>query len=127
MGNIGATSNIGMLFLDFEVPNRLRLQGEASVSADDPMLKSYPGAELVVRINVTDVIINCPRYIHKMKRVEQSHNVPDANGQAPFAQWKRIDIAQEALPEKDIGKTEQAGGTMTMDEWVEKLMEGDGA
>lgn len=127
MGNIGATSNIGMLFLDFELPNRLRLQGEASVSADDPLLADYPGAELIVRVHVTDVIINCPRYIHKMKRVEQSHNVPAANGDAPFAQWKRIDVVQDALPAKDAGKTAAAGGAITMDEWVEQLMEGDGA
>jgi len=126
MGNISATSKIGMLFLDFETPNRLRLQGEASVSADDPLLSEYEEAELIIRINVTDVIINCPRYIHKMKRVEQSRHVPSAGKQTPFAQWKRIDMVQDALPAKDSGKTAAAGGTLTMDEWVESLMKGDG-
>ena len=59
MGNIGATNKIGMMFLDFETPNRLRVQGEATVSADDPMMSEYHEAELIVRVNVTDVIINC--------------------------------------------------------------------
>lgn len=127
MGNIGATSNIGMLFLDFESPNRLRLQGEASASADDPLLSEYLEAELIVRVNVTDVIINCPRYIHKMKRVKNSHNVPTADKETPYAEWKRIDVVQEALPAKDAGKTEKSGGTITMDEWVEDLMKGEGA
>lgn len=126
MGNIGATAKIGMLFLDFEIPNRLRLQGEASVSADDPLLGEYPEAELIIRVNVTDVIVNCPRYIHKMKRVEQSRHVPTAGKETPFAQWKRIDLVQEALPAKDSGRAEKAGGTMTMDEWVDNLMKGDG-
>ncbi len=126
LGNIGATSKIGMLFLDFETPNRLRLQGEASVSADDPLLSEYQEAELIIRVKVTDVIINCPRYIHKMKRVEQSRYVPSAGKETPYAEWKRIDMVQDALPAQDHGRAADAGGTITMDEWVENLMEGNG-
>lgn len=126
MGNIGATAKIGMMFLDFETPNRLRLQGEATVSADDPLLASYPEAELIVRVNVTDMIINCPRYIHRMQRVEQSRYVPQANKETPYAEWKRIDLVQEALPPKDAGKTDKAGGTLTMEQWGENLMNGNG-
>ena len=126
MGNIGATAKIGMMFLDFETPNRLRLQGEATVSADDPLLADYVEAELIVRVNVTDMIINCPRYIHRMQRVEQSRYVPQVDKETPYAEWKRIDVVQEALPPKDTGKTDQAGGTLTMDEWADNLMKGDG-
>ena len=126
MGNIGATAQVGMLFLDFEVPNRLRLQGEATLSADDPLLAEYKDAELIVRVNVTHVIINCPRYIHKMKRVEQSKAVPVADKDTPFAQWKRIDVVQEALPAKDQGRAETVGGTFTMEEWAENVAKGDG-
>ncbi|MGB1879901.1 MAG: pyridoxamine 5'-phosphate oxidase family protein [Gammaproteobacteria bacterium] len=126
MGNISATSQIGMLFLDFEVPNRLRLQGEASVSADDPLLAEYKDAELIVRVNVTHVIINCPRYIHKMRRIEQSGAVPAADRDTPFAQWKRIDVVQEALPSKDQGRAATEGGTMTMEEWAENVAKGNG-
>jgi predicted pyridoxine 5'-phosphate oxidase superfamily flavin-nucleotide-binding protein len=126
MGNISATSQIGMLFLDFEVPNRLRLQGEASVSADDPLLAEYKDAELIVRVNVTHVIINCPRYIHKMRRIEQSGAVPAAGRDTPFAQWKRIDVVQEALPSKDQGRAATEGGTMTMEEWAENVAKGNG-
>jgi predicted pyridoxine 5'-phosphate oxidase superfamily flavin-nucleotide-binding protein len=127
MGNIGATGQVGLLFLDFESPNRLRLQGEATVSAEDPLLAEYKDAELIVRINVTHVIINCPRYIHRMKRVEQSQTVPVADKPTPFAQWKRIDAVQEALSAKDQGRAEQSGGLITMDQWVDNLMKGDGS
>jgi predicted pyridoxine 5'-phosphate oxidase superfamily flavin-nucleotide-binding protein len=127
MGNIGATNKIGMLFLDFETPNRLRLQGEATVSADDPMMSDYHEAELIVRVNVTDVIINCPRYIHKMTRAQDSKNVPQVGKPTPFAEWKRIDMFQEALPGKDQGRAATVGGTLTIEGWVDNLMKGEGA
>ncbi len=76
---------------------------------------------------MTHVIINCPRYIHRMKRVEQSHTVPVADKPTPFAQWKRIDAVQEALPAKDQGRAEQSGGLITMDQWVDNLMKGEGS
>ena len=126
MGNISATSKIGMLFLDFETPNRLRLQGEASLSADDPLLESYPESELIVRVRVTDVIINCPRYIHRMKRIEQDRHVPKAGRETPYAEWKRIDAVQDALVAKDQGRAQQNGGEITMEEWAENLKDGKG-
>ncbi len=126
MGNIGETAQIGMLFLDFETPMRLRLQGEATVSADDPLIGEFPGAELVVRVNVTHVITNCPRYIHRMKRIGQSEAVPEASGKAPFAEWKRIDAVQEALPAKDQGRADEVGGLITMEEWAENVVKGKG-
>lgn len=64
MGNISATGLVGLLFIDFATPNRLRLQGRASISTSDQLMAEFPGAELVVRIAVTEVWPNCPRYIH---------------------------------------------------------------
>ena len=37
MGNLLANPKVGMLFLDFEKPNRLRVGGEASIAEADPM------------------------------------------------------------------------------------------
>jgi len=126
MGNIRATSKIGMMFLDFEIPNRLRLQGEASVSTDHPLLGEFQEADLLVVVNVTDVIVNCPRYIHKMQRVEQSRYVPEPDKDTPYAEWKRIDVFQDALPPRDAGKTAAAGGTLTIEEFTENLLKGNG-
>ena len=61
-----------------------------------------------------------------MKRVEQSRHVPISGQKTPFAQWKRIDVVQEALPDKDIGRAAEAGGTITMEEWGEEMMKGNG-
>ena len=44
MGNITATAKIGMLFIDFETPHRVRVHADATVSSDDPLLAEFPGA-----------------------------------------------------------------------------------
>lgn len=126
MGNLQATAHVGLLFLDFETPNRLRVQGSASVSAEDPLLADYPEAELIVRVAVTHVIVNCPRYLHKMQRVAQSVAVPVAQAETPYAQWKRIDALQSVLPQKDHGRAAGAGGLISMEQWVANLMKGEG-
>lgn len=109
MGNIAASARIGMLFIDFEDPTRLRVQAMASVSDDDPLLDQYPGAELIVRASITGAWVNCPRYIHRHSRVEESKYVPDAAGEAPLPPWKRIDTLHPALPAADRERAEAAG------------------
>ena len=61
MGNIACDGRIGLLFMDFERPHRVRAHANAVVSNDDPMVEDYPGADLIVRATVTDVFVNCPR------------------------------------------------------------------
>lgn len=126
LGNIQATAKVGLLFLDFEKPNRLRLHGTASIQRDDSLLQAYPGADLVVRVAVEAIFVNCPRYIHPYQKIAPSHYVPKADGEAPFAQWKRIDALQDVLPPRDQGKTAQAGGTISAEEYGAKLMTGEG-
>src|SRR5690606_25444151 len=95
MGNIAGNPNIGMLFIDFEVPNRLHLQGAASVTADDPLLANYAEAALIVRVRIQQVWVNCPRYIHRYQKLAPSQNVPRAECRAPLAEWKRLDAVQD--------------------------------
>ena len=125
MGNIATNHKVGILFIDFENPHRVRLHGEASVSANDPLLSSFIGAELVVRVAVTKLWVNCPRYIHRYKRVDTSRYVPRADCDAPLAVWKRLDVVNDALPPKDQGRPEREGGQITMEQYVEKLMKGE--
>lgn len=124
MGNIADTAQIGMLFIDLETPNRVRVQATASVSDDDPELARYPGANLLVRASVRQVFHNCGRYIHKHQRVSASPYVPDAAGAAPYPSWKRIDLLQDVLRPGDAGRTEQEGGTITFEDYLGKLGSG---
>ena len=124
MGNIRATAQVGLLFIDFETPHRLRVQGTATVGDTDPLLASYPGADLVVRIAISRIFVNCSRYVHQYRRVKSSRYVPREGCETPFAEWKRIDVVQEALPPRDEGKAARAGGTISVEEYEARLAEG---
>jgi len=125
MGNIADTAKIGLLFMDFETPNRIRVQATAKVSSDDKLLSRYPGANLIVRAHVDKVFINCARYIHKHTRVETSPYVPASDGAQPFPAWKRIDFLQDSLRPEDQGRAELEGGVITEDEYGAKLQAGE--
>ena len=58
-----------MLFIDFETPHRMRLQGTASIDENDPLIMEFSGADLVVRVHVEELFINCPRYVHRYTKV----------------------------------------------------------
>ncbi len=124
MGNIAETRKVGLLFIDFETPNRLRVQGDAAISKDPELLARFPGANMVIEIDITRVFVNCARYIHKHQRVENSKYVPDAKGEQPFPAWKRIDKLQPALPQKDQGRAEQEGGVITDDDYIDHVAKG---
>ena len=124
LGNLVATARVGMLFIDFETPHRLRVQGVASVDRNDPLLEQFAGADALVRVAVSEIFVNCSRYVHKYQPVAASRYVPRAGCAAPFAEWKRIDLVQDALPPRDAGKTEQAGGTITVEEYEAKRAAG---
>lgn len=125
MGNIDAASKIGMLFMDFETPWRIRVQGDAKISKDPELMAYFPGCNMVAVVDVTRVFQNCARMIHKHKRVEaQSVYVPDANGKQPFPAWKRIAPIQDFLHEKDQGQAADHGGTISEEEYMGKVMDG---
>lgn len=125
MGNITANDKVGLLFIDFETPHRVRVHGAATVDRNDPLLEVFHGAELIVRVTVTEVFVNCPRYIHKHQRVQTSKYVPQANGQTALPQWKRIDGIQDALPERDKNIADKLGGTITPEEYGIMVMKGE--
>ncbi|HEY5172465.1 MAG TPA: pyridoxamine 5'-phosphate oxidase family protein [Acidimicrobiia bacterium] len=101
LGNIRAHASVGMLFIDFEQPNRVRVNGVATVDPDDPLGAETTGATLVVRVRTEQVFPNCSRYIHKMHLVERSKFVPKPDTEAPIPDWKRMTWAQDYLPEHD--------------------------
>ena len=126
MGNITANNKVGMLFIDFEHPHRVRVHGTASIDRHDPLIKEFTGAELVVRIAITEIFINCPRYIHRYQRIDTSKYVPQPECPTPLPQWKRIDALQDALPERDKDVAARLGGTITPEEYGALVMKGEG-
>ena len=125
LGNIAETAKIGMLFMDFETPDRVRVQATASATTEEAALATCPGAIAVVQARIDHVFINCARYIHKHQRVDNSPHVPDETGRQPHAAWKRIDLLQEHLSDTERERTREAGGPITEEEYGRALMRGE--
>ena len=89
LGNVAANPHVGLLFMAIgEKPGRLRVNGRATVVRDDPLMADFPGAQLLVKVEPTDIFPNCPRYIPRMTIESPSEYVPAA-GQAPVEPaWK---------------------------------------
>lgn len=124
MGNIEGQGKIGLLFIDFETPHRIRVQGTAKMLRDDPLMAEWPEAKYVVRIAVTKAWINCPRYIHKHVKVEQSRYVPEACKTTPLASWKRLDMVQDVLPAHEQARA-QSEGIIDLPAYEQKVARGD--
>ncbi len=127
MGNIATSHKVGMLFIDFETPHRVRVHGIAAIDRNDRLLAEFAGAELLIRVTITETFINCPRYIHQYQRVQTSKYAPQAGCAAPPApQWKRIDALQDALPERERDLAKQLGGTLTFEEYGALVIKNSG-
>jgi len=96
-GNASVNPHVGLLFIDFERRRRLRLNGLASVREDDPLVAEYPEAQLVVRVEATEVFPNCPRYIHEYRLVQRSRFVPREECRTPVPAWKTREWASDVL------------------------------
>lgn len=100
-GNMVANPNVGMLFIDFEHRSRMRVNGAATLVDAGPLLDLFPEAQFVVRVAVREVFPNCPRYIHRMQKVDASPFVPREDCVTPVPGWKRSDWARDVLPDGD--------------------------
>jgi predicted pyridoxine 5'-phosphate oxidase superfamily flavin-nucleotide-binding protein len=98
-GNILVNPKVGLLFIDFEEQNRMRVQGTASVTDNDPLMGEFPGAQLIIRVKAERIFPNCPRYIHKMQMVEHSVYAPRTQYDPPVPDWKRFPVFKDALPQ----------------------------
>jgi predicted pyridoxine 5'-phosphate oxidase superfamily flavin-nucleotide-binding protein len=98
LGNILINPRVGLLFVDFDNPYRLRINGTASLHHDDPLLAEFPGAQLMVRVDVLRIFPNCPRYVHKMKIEKYSVYVPRRGHRPPVPDWKLEEVFRDALP-----------------------------
>jgi predicted pyridoxine 5'-phosphate oxidase superfamily flavin-nucleotide-binding protein len=100
-GNARVNQHVGLLFISFEHRRRLRLNGVASQSEDDPLRDEWPEAQFVWRVRASEVFPNCPRYIHHYRLVERSRFVPKAECETPAPAWKTREWSRDVLPEGD--------------------------
>ena len=100
-GNLLVNPRVGLLFVDFERPNRLRVNGTGRIGQDDPLLEESPGAVFIVRVTAERIFPNCPRYIHRMRLVEHSVYAPRPDHAPPVPAWKTRDEFRDSLPARD--------------------------
>jgi len=106
-GNVLANPRVGLLFIDFENPKRLRINGTAIVREDDPLRESCPGAVFIVRVTAELIFPNCPRYLHKMQVVKHSAYAPRPGYVPPVPAWKTFEVFRDALPIRDREEDKQ--------------------
>jgi predicted pyridoxine 5'-phosphate oxidase superfamily flavin-nucleotide-binding protein len=109
LGNVLVNPHVGLLFIDFESPRRLRVNGRASVRQDDPLLADLTGAQLVVRVQAQRIFLNCPRYLHRMELREYSAYAPRAGHTPPVPDWKLRPEYREHLPARDMAQLSSEG------------------
>lgn len=123
VGNMVGNAEVGLLFISFERPHRIRLQGRSSVSKDPALLAHYHEAEFVVKVTLSELWQNCPRYIHRYTRDSASRYVPKAACETPLAEWKRLEFVQDVISETDAQKAQQAG-FIDVEDWIARIKAG---
>lgn len=101
LGNLAVNPRVGLLFIDFESGSRLRVNGEASIHFDDPLLESYQGAQCIVRVRARSIFPNCRRYVHEYRKVSTSEFVPRDDVEPPVPDWKLDPWFEGTLPAGD--------------------------
>lgn len=66
LGNIALNPHVGCLFIDFNDGARLRINGQAQIVDDGPLLALFPGSARVVRVSVEQVVPNCAQHIPRL-------------------------------------------------------------
>ena len=99
LGNVVVNPHVGLLFIALHgKPRRLRVNGTATVSHDDPLLGEAVGAQLIVRVQARAIFPNCPRYIPSLELVEPSIYAPQAGVDPPEPAWKSFEIFEDVVP-----------------------------
>jgi len=98
LGNILVNAEVGMLFIAMHgKPQRLRVNGTATVSREDPLLARTVGAQLVVRVTARAIFPNCPRYIPGMQLIDASIYTPRPGSDSPEPAWKGFDDFRDCV------------------------------
>ncbi|BCW88667.1 hypothetical protein sos41_18080 [Alphaproteobacteria bacterium SO-S41] len=97
LGNVLANPAVGLLFIEMGAKaKRLRVNGTATVSQDDPLMAASPGAQLIVRVKAEAIFPNCPRYI---PAPDGTSIYTPREGEAPVEPvWKEFDVFRDVVP-----------------------------
>jgi predicted pyridoxine 5'-phosphate oxidase superfamily flavin-nucleotide-binding protein len=99
LGNLAANPHVGLLFIAMHgKPRRLRVNGEARLSRNDPLLAEIPGAQMIVRVTASVIFPNCARYIPSLTMAEPSVYTPQKDVARVEPSWKTSDSFKDVVP-----------------------------
>src|SRR5262245_11958509 len=94
LGNVAVNGEVGLLFIAMGAsPKRLRVNGRATIAESDPLLATFPGAQMLVRVAARAIFPNCPRYIPVADG--PSPYCPRTDYEPPEAAWKGFDVFKD--------------------------------
>ncbi|MGA7323870.1 MAG: pyridoxamine 5'-phosphate oxidase family protein [Rhodomicrobium sp.] len=103
LGNIRVNSQVGLLFISMaEKPQRLRVNGRATLHFEEPELRGIPGAQGIIRVVPEHVFPNCPRYIPNLKTGEPSQYLPCQGVEPTEPAWKTFDSFKDVVPPRRL-------------------------
>jgi hypothetical protein len=98
LGNLLVNANVGMLFIAIHgKPKRLRVNGTARLSDNDPLMAEMVGAQLIVRVAAHAIFPNCPRYIPNMEMTGPSIYTPQPQCEPVEPNWKKSDDFKDVV------------------------------
>ncbi len=97
-GNVESHNKVGLLFIDFEAPERLRLEGTATLTREAAHINQWPEVALAIKISISAVWVNCPRYIPTMQVVSYSNDAPEPGVDTPEPAWKTVEGLADVVP-----------------------------
>lgn len=96
LGNIGVNASVALLFIALHgPPRRLRVNGDARIDRDDPLMASTVGAQMMVRVEARAIFPNCPRYIPTLQLAEMSLYTPEPGCDPVEPAWKGFDVFKD--------------------------------
>jgi len=98
MGNVSQTARVGLLFIDFERQDRMRVEGVAELAFDHPLMAKHAESQFMVLVRAEAIFPNCGRYVHRYELASRSRFVPRAGACTPTPDWKHADWARDVLP-----------------------------
>jgi predicted pyridoxine 5'-phosphate oxidase superfamily flavin-nucleotide-binding protein len=111
LGNLLVNPSVGLLFISLhEKPRRLRVNGQATVARDDPLLASTVGAQMIVRVKARAIFPNCPRYIPSLQLAEPSSYVPQPGRDQVEPAWKTFADFKDYVHPRQPTFMGEAGG-----------------
>lgn len=99
-GNVAGQSKVGLLFIDFESPQRLRIEGTATLTRDPAITRLWPEVAVAMNISVDAAWVNCPRYIPTMQQVAASTDAPEFDRVTPEPDWKSHEALADVVPSR---------------------------